>query len=388
MEVYERCSPLKLLMEDSRVKLPTVAVYSALSVPLRGLFILMTMAQQMHKLPRDTEKQVFARARSAIAYWTYQVVHALNEDITEEKTRASDGTMTGVLMLLYADQQLQPSPRWRFHYGGLMKMAQLRGGIEKLLRESPHMWVGTLTMLVIEVFANTTSPSHDQLAELTHPKNLDFCQSKWGDRISPIYIGSICPPSLLFDIIRVNHLRALATGGLASPFCSSSFDDDMPVYTDAQTLLDRTLNFSPETFAEKNGNERTRASWLLMGRIHQSAVVLYCILSLQHVLLLPQSSDLERTANTHYDRLLLDLKEGFRYTNFKNCLFWPLVVAGVRAARGTAFERTFVAEQFRDAVKDTGSSIPIFACRTLMAFWESGKTGWDECFDQPYLFVM
>jgi len=103
VEVYERSSPLKLLLEDSRVKLPTAAAYSLLPVPLKALFILMTMAHSLHRLPRGTEKEVFIRARSAIAYWTYLVVHALNEDIAAEKTRTSDGTMTSVMMLLLAD---------------------------------------------------------------------------------------------------------------------------------------------------------------------------------------------------------------------------------------------------------------------------------------------
>jgi hypothetical protein len=103
VETYERCSPLKLLLEDSRFMLPTVAAYSVLPLTIKALFILMTMAYQIHKLPRDTEKQVFVRARSATAYWSYQVVHALNEDISEEKTRASNQTMTSVILLIFAD---------------------------------------------------------------------------------------------------------------------------------------------------------------------------------------------------------------------------------------------------------------------------------------------
>jgi hypothetical protein len=248
----------------------------------------------------------------------------------------------------------------------------------------------------MEVFGNTTSPSNDQLADLTHPKNLDFLQFAWGDVIQPVYLGSICPPSLLLDIVRINHLRALAMRGVASVLHTSrenNEDNDennnMPAHADAQAILDHALAFSPEELADKNANERTRASWLLMGRVHQSAVVLYCILALQHVRLLPsrKSAAIERAASAHYDRLLLDLKEGFRQVHFKTCLFWPLVVAGARAARGSAFERAFITEQLGEAVKDIGSSMPVLARATLVRFWESGKTGWDECFDQPYIFV-
>lgn len=262
-----------------------------------------------------------------------------------------------------------------------------------------------------EVFANTTSPSHDQLAELSHPKNIDFLQRAWGDGVPEVYIGSICPPLLFATINRINHLRALATRGIATSYSatstpaassssvpSSSFpsssspsstsEDDLLVYTDAQTLLDQLLGFSPESYSEANGQPATRDKWLLVGRIHQSAAVLFCILSLQNVLLLPDSLELSRTLRTHYDRLLLDLKEGFQYVGFKNCFFWPLVVAGAAAVRGSVFERTFIADLMRDAVKDMGSSMPLLARKVLVAFWESGKTGWDDCFDQPYIFIM
>ncbi|KAI8631780.1 hypothetical protein F5Y19DRAFT_492734 [Xylariaceae sp. FL1651] len=365
---------------NSRVKLPTSAAYSMLPMPLKCLFILTAMGYAFYRLPQNTEKQVLARAHSALAYWTGQVLQTLNEDIADEKTRASDGTMTSVIMLMFADQQLQPSCRWRFHFNGFMKMVKLRGGVEKLWRDTPNLRIGILSVTVMEAFANTTSPSGDQLSDFTHPKYMEFIKSVWKDRLIPIYIGSICPPQLFFDIIHVNHLRALATP-------SRAFTDDTPTTIDAQTILDRMLSFSPEALAEANGNVRTHDRWLLMGRIHQSAAVLYCILSLQYMYLLPQTKGLERALNTHYDRLLLGLKEALPNSNFKNCLLWPLVVAGTRAASGTAFERAFIADQLSDSVQYIGSSMPIFARRTLETFWESGKKGWDECWDQPYIFI-
>jgi len=115
--------------------------------------------------------------------------------------------------------------------------------------------------------------------------------------------------------------------------------------------------------------------------------------------------DLEHLVKINYDRLLIDLKEGLRYGNFKNCLFWPLVVSGVCAAWGTAFERDFISEQLGTAVADTGTALPVFAKQVLRGFWNRvaaegtgkgdnrrgkgrGGLGWDDCFDQPYLFVI
>ncbi|KAI0448195.1 hypothetical protein F4803DRAFT_497023 [Xylaria telfairii] len=410
VEIYERSSPLRLL-GDTRFMLPLATIARYLPTPIRGLFVLFAIAHQLHKLPRDVSENVRLQAWSAVGFWSCQVIRALNEDIAEESTRASDGTMTGVLMLMLAEQQVQPSSRWRFHYcGGLMKMVRLRGGAEKLWDELPHMRSVYLTWILGEVFANTTSPSHDQLAELTHPKNTGFLQRAWGDGVPEVYIGSICPPLLFTTINQINHLRALATCGIATSYSaisnptvsssssSSSFlsssspsstsEDDLPVYTDAQTLLGRLLGFSPQSYSEANGKPAMRDKWLLVGRIYQSAAVLFCILSLQNVLLLPDSLELSRTLRSHYDRLLIDLKEGFQYVGFKNCFFWPLVVAGAAAVRGSVFERTFITDLMRDAVKDMGSSMPLLARKVLVAFWESGKTGWDDCFDQPYIFIM
>ncbi|GAP92431.2 putative C6 zinc finger domain-containing protein [Rosellinia necatrix] len=435
VEMYERSTPLKLLRHDGEFKMPLATIARILPAAIKGLFIIFALGHQMYKLPGDAEENVRDRARSAIAFWTCQVIRTLNEDIAEEETRASDGTMTGVLMLMLADQQIQASSRWRLHYSGLMKMVRMRGGVEKLWHERPHMHNTIQTWVLGEVFANTTSPSNDQLMVLTHPKRLAFTESTWAT-IPPVYIGSICPPPLFRAVIRINHLRALASRSVYNPnfpysppssssssssssspsplpsdpstpspwspsspsshhppsSSSSSFtyssEDDIPLYTDAPTLLAHILAFSPSSYVDAHGSQDAREYWLLVVRVYHSAVVLYCILSLRGLLLLPpESKDLERTVRAHYDRLLLDLKAGLRHEGFRNCLFWPLVVAGVCAARGTAFERAFIADALRDAVKDVGSSMLLLARKVLTVFWASGKTGWDDCFDQPYLFM-
>ncbi|KAI1112429.1 hypothetical protein F5Y14DRAFT_272629 [Nemania sp. NC0429] len=424
VEIYERCSPMKLLLGDSRTSMPLASIAPLLPASIKSLFVLIALGFQVHSLPRDAEAAIRSHAGSAIAFWVCQVVRALNEDIADEVTRLSDGTVTGILMLLFVDQQLHPSPRWRFHYSGLMKIVQLRGGVEKLWVESPHMQSGILTWFIVEVFANTTSPSHDQLNELTHPKRLGFLDSVWESGVPPVYMSSICPPALLVVIVRINHLRGLAAAQASragpqsspssssvsspspspaplSPTSTSSYSSaaDQPIpTTDAQVLLARILTFSPNAYASANSVEDdTRENWALVGRIYQSAAVLYCIISLQGLSQsqsqsrpqLPEDSEaLARTLRTHYTRLLLDLKPAFQHANFKSCFLWPLVVAGACAARGTAFEQAFVADLLSESVADVGNSIPLLARKVLAAFWESGKTGWDDCFDKPYLCIM
>ncbi|KAI0202801.1 fungal-specific transcription factor domain-containing protein [Astrocystis sublimbata] len=400
IEMYARCSPHKLLHGESKFQLPPTSTVQVLPPTLRSLFVIFAIIHQVNKLPRDTGRDVRLQARSAYTFWMCQSIRSLNEDIAEATTRSNDATMTGVLMLLLAGQMMQPCGRWRFHYNGLMKMARLRGGMEKIWNERSHMSNFIQTTVMCEVFGNTTSPSHDQLTELSHPENLDFMKRVWGSKPPDIYIGSICPSSLYVTIIQINHLRALATSGIAVSDTSNSSlssslpptanrDDHLPSSNTAQELLHSILDFSPQSWAETNGFPDTRDHWLLVARVHQSAAVLFCILSLQYLLLLPRESiRLLRIRRSHYDRLLLDLKQGFKYTNFKNCLFWPLVVAGAAAVHGTTFERAFITDLMSDSVKDIGCSTPLLARKLMLEFWRSGKTGWDECFDQPYLFVL
>lgn len=64
---------------------------------------MFALGHQLHQLPPDAGEKVRSQARSAIAFWTCRVIHGLNEDITHEKTRASDSTITAVLMLMLAE---------------------------------------------------------------------------------------------------------------------------------------------------------------------------------------------------------------------------------------------------------------------------------------------
>ncbi|KAI1171874.1 fungal-specific transcription factor domain-containing protein [Nemania sp. FL0916] len=417
-QIYERCSPLKLLLGDARDALPLSTIIQFIPTTLRYLYIVLTLGYQLQDMPRDAGENARNKAKSAIAFWTCQAVRTLNEDLTAEHTRTSDGTMASVLTLCLADQQLQPSTRWRCHYDGLLKMIQLRGGSEKMWREHTHLHTTILTALIGEVFANTTSPSHDLLSALSHPKRLDFLEKAWGNGVSSTYCGSICPGPLFISVVLINHLRKLAASSTPGscpvlpaymlPASSISISDSSPsssppreditLSASASALLERVLRFSPETFAECNSTPATRPHWVLVARIFHSAAVLYCILSLQSVSLLPDPSSspphhqshLTASLKLHYDRLLLDLKHAFTtQASLKNCLFWPLVVAGCCAGvHGTAFERAFLADLIKESVKDVRNLIPLFAREILMTFWKSGKTKWDDCFDQPYLLML
>lgn len=86
----------------------------------------------------------------------------------------------------------------------------------------------------------------------------------------------------------------------------------------------------------------------------------------------------------HRARLFTLLPEAMESSVAKKGMVWPLVVAGVEAASGTAEERAFVDQQLFQMTCDTGASYPLVAKGVLEKFWVSGKTRWDDCFDRPY----
>ncbi|KAI1340712.1 hypothetical protein F5Y15DRAFT_379726 [Xylariaceae sp. FL0016] len=406
VEVYNYHSPLPKLYDASQVGLPTPVAYAMLPIPLKCLFISCAMIHRIAQITNNTEggcnREVTIRARSRIAYWNSLALRGLNQDIENEKTRVSDGTITSVLTLLFADQAQSPSRQWRYHYSGLMKMISLRGGLAHLVERSPWQKFGMMGLVFIEVFANTTTPHDDQLTNLSGPGMLETLIELYDQVRVKVYICSICPTQLLFDIIRINHLRAASSQRIIDD--SASHEESSGEV--AQNLLSSILAFSPEGLADQHSTiPSTRKYWLLVGRIFQSATVLYCILSLQFLSLLPSSSraslhqdrflaspntrtarQLEALEQSHYDRLLTDLKEGLVVREFRGCLMWPLVVAGMRAGRGSHFERAFVEDELMNNSK-MGSMLPLFATSVLQRFWKSGKRGWEDCWNEPYSWL-
>ena len=185
-----------------------------------------------------------------------------------------------------------------------------------------------------------------------------------------------CPIPLFLDIIHINHLRyQFEAGSHTSPSQSN--------HPSAATILEHVNSFSPQAWTQNTISCSTRTTeLLLMARIFQSSVALYAISSLQSSL---SSANLDVDALRQYHRthLFNNLCRAQRSSAMKKSIAWPLVVAGVNAAEGSQEERLFVEQQLTDMSHETGASYPLVARDCLHKFWESGKTGWDECFDQP-----
>jgi hypothetical protein len=154
----------------------------------------------------------------------------------------------------------------------------------------------------------------------------------------------------------------------------------------AYEILERINSFSPQKLAESK--DSCHEDWVLVGRAYQAAVAIYCILSLQSLSILPQSSILRTQCAERGKVLQILLKEALASKRLKRFMVWPLVVLGVEAAHGGEAMRTFVANQLTGLSHDAGTYVPLTAKRALEEFWSSGETRWDDCFDRPYIFTL
>jgi hypothetical protein len=107
----------------------------------------------------------------------------------------------------------------------------------------------------------------------------------------------------------------------------------------------------------------------------------------------------------HARDLRVFLSTGLRSRRIKRFLVWPLVLLGVCAGaglypvHGKGGEKKGEEEEEEEGVREfvregldelscfVGSSVPLTAKRVLDVFWRSAETGWDGCFDRPYVFT-
>ncbi|KAH7028851.1 fungal-specific transcription factor domain-containing protein [Microdochium trichocladiopsis] len=181
----------------------------------------------------------------------------------------------------------------------------------------------------------------------------------------------------------------------------------------ARALLKDILAYSPEDSAAPPPPPQQPRSFpedrLVLGRLWQSALVIYLIASLQSLGALRSPflrGQLAGLRAIHGARLYEQLRLAVESPRLKKSVLWPLVVCGFDAAstvdssRGgsgnapsaevaaTAEERRrFVEARLPILGQDVGTSLPEYARMVLRKFWDSGRTDWDSCFDKAYAFV-
>lgn len=154
---------------------------------------------------------------------------------------------------------------------------------------------------------------------------------------------------------------------------------------EAYEILRHVHDFSPEQWAASKPS--STKEWVLIGTTYQIAVELFCIYSLQSVLIFLEMPSLRLLCTTYGQRLQELLTEALLSRHIKRFMIWPLILLGVEAVHGIAEMRAFVTTQLTELSYDVGTYGPLTANGVLESFWASGKTRWDDCFDQPYAFT-
>lgn len=222
---------------------------------------------------------------------------------------------------------------------------------------------------------DTTSPALDLFMTLEHFQELEMIMSHY---TAATFLFSVFPKELLTEVLKINLLRARwAQEDLTIP---------EELTHEAFAILGLILDFSPAEWAwSKPGVHHEDR--LLVGTIHYSAVSLYCICSLQSLFILPHTPFIARLYIGTTGILYESLAKALKSQKFRKLLLWPLVVLGVAAVDSDENVRSFVRDHLVAISRSTGIHAPVVAKRIIEKFWASGKKHWDDCFDEPYMFV-
>lgn len=224
-------------------------------------------------------------------------------------------------------------------------------------------------------FSNSLGPAADQIS-ITEPleQHIEDVEKLY----SLIFPFVLCPPTLFVEIIRVNRLRWEAT--------NAPFDDPSRHTLDAHDILARVEAFEPEDWAQPGENHE---DWQLIGSIYQSAIALYCTMSLQAVGALPDNLEMVGMRITHGERLLENLKAAAHSRHLRKFSLFPLCVLGVEAGfHDQPGTRIWIERRLEDHSRLLGTSSPLKARAVLRRYWQRKTAGWDECFDGPYVYIL
>ncbi|CAG7928053.1 unnamed protein product [Penicillium olsonii] len=362
---------LRLGTNTNIYKLPPTILGAASSRPthLRSGLVCLTLSHRMNQMGHDLDskplKSHFFRHRGLM-------IQSLNEDINDSHKRDSDIVFAGILSLLLADVQQGVSPHWRYHIEGVKRLINLRGGMFHLAA-TPGLLPIVLCFVYLVVISDTSSPASNMLIGGLNSVELGLFIQCFGENG---YGFQMCPTPLFAEILEINNVRCKI----------STIDetDDSELHSDAREVLRRIYEFSPTAWIEANEN-LTNASKLVV-ETYQSAVALYCMSSLQSMRALPPSPLLTKNRDTE-KRILHGLVERLLQGGSYGYPFWPLLVLGMQAVDGSPSLRAFVRNNMTCISVRAGTYAPLAARDLLEKFWNSGKNGWDDCFDQPHVLT-
>ncbi|TPX14766.1 uncharacterized protein E0L32_005161 [Thyridium curvatum] len=344
---------------------------------MRHIIVAMAYSHHILHRPYEPDKETLGRELAAFHRHRGYAIQALNKEIGCDASRGTDATMVTVLMFLMAELQQSPLPSWRQHVDGFMALMAVRGeSLSELIRRAKHSRAGLLSFLILTVYSNTTSPPAEQVMV----EELIEAIEPVGDLYSfAMYPNAPAPLEIFLCIARINLLRHQAAS--ASPEVRAA-----ALRPAAEQILQSILGFDAEAWAASHAAYLDE--WRVVARAFRAAAALYLAHALQHLYPLAARREQLRALTRHHGAALrASLGEAAARPRARRGMAWPLVVAGVTGAEDEGLRR-LVKEELVRLGREQGVASPAQAARVLERYWDSGRRGWDQCFDEPYALVL
>lgn len=153
---------------------------------------------------------------------------------------------------------------------------------------------------------------------------------------------------------------------------------------EAQEILDDITAFEPHVWAEGPLFEE----WLIVAHMYKAATAVYCIASLQFLDVIPQSSRMRILRSEFGNILFANLKKAMECPKIILYTLWPMIVAGKEATDRGQKKKDWISKSLITLSRCQGSGSPLKVRAVLVRFWGRELSGWDECFDRPFNFVV
>ncbi|KAM3540802.1 hypothetical protein ARSEF1564_006270 [Beauveria bassiana] len=333
----------------------------------------------------------------------------INERLSSPDGPTNDSVFVRIVDLLSIDLTLLGST-WKAHLHGYGALYKMRGGYTRLSKRIKSFDYQFQYVFMLHVLTSTTTPAAQMLTifdDLT-PEETHHVFT------FTLYTDVPCSSHVFADLIRINRLRALVAGGASV----QSF-----VLPAARQVYKHIAEFSVTDWEEPYGVPDKPEARLLC-RIFQKAVLLYGLLTLPPLSLAPTTTtttptdDNEASSNLpspevtgseadiddgealhdgdadpaptpSTDTLRVEILSLIRevlplIAERPTSLAWPLAVVGVTlTGQGDAAERDFVTQTLRRISTHRDAYYgPTLCLGKLHKFWASGKTGWEDCYDE------
>ena len=203
------------------------------------------------------------------------------------------------------------------------------------------------------------------------------------------------PRDLILAVARITRLRIQVAH---ETITNADLEDRT---RDIWTLVDR---FSAEKWARDTGFHRGDAT-VGLGKIAQLAAQIYLLLSLPRLAVAaalaeqqqpgspatpgrPSSESLRAYHSVRVskrEKMVQLLRETWPMVKGGEEYRWNFMVAGVVVADGLKPDQDFIAQELYEIwEKPFTDAASFMLLEKLRGFWRSGKTGWEDCFYEPF----